>query len=44
MIQNTSLIEHFEKDKQDKGEARLENLDELVSAARAFDADAASRR
>jgi DNA helicase II / ATP-dependent DNA helicase PcrA len=41
VIQNTGLIEHFKKDKQDKGEARLENLDELVSAARGFDADAA---
>jgi DNA helicase-2/ATP-dependent DNA helicase PcrA len=42
VIQNTGLIEHFKKDKQDKGEARLENLDELVSAARGFDSDAVS--
>ncbi|MEO6080464.1 MAG: DNA helicase II [Steroidobacteraceae bacterium] len=42
VIQNTGLIEHFRKDKQDKGEARIENLDELVSAARGFDADAIS--
>ncbi len=42
VIQNTGLIEHFRKDKQDKGEARIENLDELVSAARGFDADAVS--
>jgi DNA helicase II / ATP-dependent DNA helicase PcrA len=42
VIQNTGLIEHFRKDKQDKGEARLENLDELVSAARGFDADTIS--
>ena len=34
VIQNTGLIEHYRKDKQDKGEARIENLDELVSAAR----------
>ena len=42
MIQNTGLVEHYRKDKQDKGEARIENLDELVSAARGFDADAVS--
>jgi len=35
-------VEHYQKDKQDKGEARLENLDELVSASRDFDADALS--
>ncbi|MGC4029234.1 MAG: DNA helicase II [Steroidobacteraceae bacterium] len=40
VIQNTGLIEHFRKDRQDKGEARIENLEELVSAARGFDADA----
>jgi len=40
VIQNTGLIEHYRKDKQqDKGEARIENLDELVSAARGFNAD-----
>ena len=42
VIQNTGLIEHYRKDKQDKGEARIENLDELVSAARGFDADTIS--
>jgi DNA helicase-2/ATP-dependent DNA helicase PcrA len=42
VIQNTGLVEHFKKDKQDRGEARIENLDELVSAARGFDADAIS--
>jgi DNA helicase-2/ATP-dependent DNA helicase PcrA len=42
VIQNTGLLEHYRKDKQDKGEARIENLDELVSAARGFDADAVS--
>ena len=42
MIQNSGLIEHFKKDKQDRGEARLENLDELVSAARGFDSDGIS--
>ncbi|RYG88843.1 DNA helicase II, partial [bacterium] len=39
VIQNTGLVEHFRKDKQDRGEARIENLDELVSAARSYDAD-----
>jgi DNA helicase II / ATP-dependent DNA helicase PcrA len=42
VIQNTGLLEHYRKDKQDRGEARIENLDELVSAARGFDADAVS--
>jgi len=42
VIQNTGLIEHFRKDKQDKGEQRIENLEELVSAARGFDADTVS--
>jgi DNA helicase II / ATP-dependent DNA helicase PcrA len=42
VIQNTGLIEHYRKDKQDKGDARIENLDELVSAARGFDADTVS--
>ncbi|MEY4762630.1 MAG: hypothetical protein RLZZ200_2486 [Pseudomonadota bacterium] len=38
VIQNSGLIEHHKKDKQDRGEARVENLEELVSAARGFDA------
>jgi DNA helicase-2/ATP-dependent DNA helicase PcrA len=42
VIQNTGLIEHYRKDKQDRGEARIENLDELVTAARGFDADGVS--
>ncbi|MFO7324589.1 MAG: DNA helicase II [Pseudomonadota bacterium] len=42
VIQNTGLIEHYRKDRQDQGEARIENLEELVSAARGFDADAVS--
>jgi DNA helicase II / ATP-dependent DNA helicase PcrA len=36
ILQNSGLIEHFKRDKADKGEARVENLDELVSAARGF--------
>jgi DNA helicase-2/ATP-dependent DNA helicase PcrA len=42
VIQNTGLIEHYRKDKQDRGEARIENLEELVSAASVFNADAIS--
>jgi DNA helicase II / ATP-dependent DNA helicase PcrA len=39
VIQGSGLIDHYKKDKQDRGEARVENLEELVSAARGFDAD-----
>jgi DNA helicase-2/ATP-dependent DNA helicase PcrA len=39
VINNTGLIEHFRKDKGDKGDARIENLAELVSAARSFQPD-----
>ncbi len=39
VIQHSGLIEHHQKDKADRGEARVENLEELVSAARGFDAD-----
>ena len=37
VIQASGLVEHYQKDKADKGEARLENLEELVSAARGFE-------
>jgi len=37
VIQSSGLIEHHQKDKADRGEARVENLNELVSAARGFD-------
>ncbi len=40
VIQSSGLIEHFKKDKT-AGEGRIENLEELVSAARGFDPDAA---
>ncbi|WP_018936360.1 DNA helicase II [Thioalkalivibrio sp. ALJ24] len=33
----SGLREHYAKEKGERGEARLENLDELVGAARAFD-------
>ncbi len=39
VIHNSGLIEHFRKEKGEKGLARLENLEELVNAARQFDAD-----
>jgi DNA helicase-2/ATP-dependent DNA helicase PcrA len=36
IIQMSGLIEHFKKEKGERGEARIENLLELVSAARGF--------
>jgi DNA helicase-2/ATP-dependent DNA helicase PcrA len=36
-IHNSGLIEHFRKERGEKGLARLENLEELVNAARQFD-------
>ena len=36
VLQGSGLIEHFKREKADRGEARVENLDELVSAARGF--------
>lgn len=39
VIQNSGLIEHYRKEKGEKGLARLENLEELVNAARQFDVD-----
>ena len=37
VINNSGLIEHFRKDKAERGEARIENLAELVSAARGYE-------
>ncbi len=37
VIQASGLAGHYQKDKADKGEARLENLEELVSAALGFE-------
>lgn len=37
VIQNSGLVEHYQKEKGEKGRNRLENLDELVNAARQFD-------
>ena len=39
MLAATGLIEFHQRDKADRGEARAENLAELVSAARGFDAE-----
>lgn len=40
VVEKSGLIELYQKEKQDKGEARVENLEELVNAARLFDFDA----
>jgi len=39
VINASALLEHHQKDKADRGEARVENLNELVSAARGFEPD-----
>ena len=39
VLQGSGLIEHYKREKADRGEARVENLDELVSAARGFQQD-----
>ena len=36
VVQASGLIEHFKKEKGERGEARIDNLAELVSAARGF--------
>jgi DNA helicase II / ATP-dependent DNA helicase PcrA len=36
VIQGSGLVEHYQKDRADRGEARVENLAELVSAARDY--------
>jgi DNA helicase II / ATP-dependent DNA helicase PcrA len=42
VINNSGLVEHHKKEKADRGEARVENLNELVSAARGFEPDGAN--
>ena len=43
VINNSGLVEHHKKEKaSDRGEARVENLNELVSAARGFEPDVAN--
>ena len=39
MIARTGLREHYRKEKGEQAEARLENLDELISAARSFETE-----
>jgi DNA helicase-2/ATP-dependent DNA helicase PcrA len=39
VIHNSGLIEHYRKEKGEKGLARLENLEELVNAARQFESE-----
>jgi DNA helicase-2/ATP-dependent DNA helicase PcrA len=39
VLQGSGLIDHYKREKADRGEARVENLDELVSAARGFTSD-----
>lgn len=39
VVETSGLIELYKKEKQDKGETRVENLQELVNAARLFDID-----
>ncbi len=39
VIQTTGLIEHHQKEKGEKGQARVDNLEELVNAARQFEPD-----
>ncbi len=41
VIHLSTLIQFFEKDKGEKGETRIENLAELVSAAKSFEPDPA---
>ena len=37
MLTHSKLLEHYRKEKGDKGQTRIENLEELVSAARQFE-------
>jgi DNA helicase-2/ATP-dependent DNA helicase PcrA len=37
VIQNSGLVDHFKKEKGEKALSRLENLEELVNAARSFE-------
>src|SRR5580700_5458734 len=39
VVQSSGLIEHYKKEKGERGEGRVENLLELVSAARGFSPD-----
>ena len=39
MLDLSKLIEHFQKEKGEKGQARVENLQELITAARGYEID-----
>jgi DNA helicase-2/ATP-dependent DNA helicase PcrA len=39
VVRASGLVEHYRQEKGERGEARIENLDELVTAAQAFQAD-----
>ena len=39
VVHNIGLIEFYEKEKTEKAQARVENIEELISAARGFDYD-----
>jgi DNA helicase-2/ATP-dependent DNA helicase PcrA len=39
MLDLSKLIEHFRKEKGEKGQARVENLQELITAARGYEVD-----
>jgi DNA helicase II / ATP-dependent DNA helicase PcrA len=39
VINASGLVAHYKQEKGDRGEARVENLDELVTAARGFEPD-----
>jgi DNA helicase-2/ATP-dependent DNA helicase PcrA len=41
VVQRSGLVEHYQKEVRDRAEARIENLEELVSAARSFDPEGA---
>jgi DNA helicase-2/ATP-dependent DNA helicase PcrA len=40
VLKASGLVEHYKREKAERGEARVENLDELVSAARGFTPEA----
>jgi len=39
VIQHSSLLTHYQKEKGEKGQARIENLEELVNAAKFYDVE-----
>lgn len=39
VVEGSGLIEHYKKEKGERGQSRIENLEELVSAAREFEFD-----